>query len=245
MTQEKSSFQQVSVKDAENVIKNIPSNKASEGDIPIQILKQSRFTYQILADCISDAINKGVLPDSLKRENITRSNKKDEPTDKENYRPVSVLLPLLSKVFERLLCDQLSEYLWKYLNTLLCRFRRAYSTQHALLKLLQARQEELDKSGFVCTVLMDLSKAYDCLPHDLLVGKFEAYGIDQTGLNLIHNCLSKRKQRNKINSSYSDWCDIVRGVPKSHDLSLLLLKSLFKVGQNIAEYTNKYQLQKT
>ena len=135
LIQEKSSFQQVSVKDAENVIENIPSNKASEVDIPIQILKQSRFTYQILADCISDAINKGVLPDSLKRENITRSNKKDEPTDKENYRPVSVL-PLLSKVFERLLCDQLGEYLWKYLNTLLCRFRRAHSTQHALFKLL-------------------------------------------------------------------------------------------------------------
>ena len=81
---------------------------------------------------------------------------------------------------------------------------------------------------------MDFSKAYDCLPHDLLVGKFEAYDIDKTCLNLIYNYLSKRKQRNKINSLYSDWYDIVRGVPKNHDLSLLLLKSLFKVGQNIA-----------
>ena len=131
MIQEKSSFQQVSVKDPENLIKSIPSKKASEGDIPIQILKQSRFTYQILVDCIIDTNNKGVLPDSLKRENVTLSNKKDEPTDKENYKPVSVL-PLLSMVFERLLCDQLSEYLWKYLSTLLCRFRRAHSTPHAL-----------------------------------------------------------------------------------------------------------------
>ena len=81
---------------------------------------------------------------------------------------------------------------------------------------------------------MDFSKTYDCLPHDLLVGKSEAYGINKTCLNLIHNYLSKRKQRNKINSLYSDWYDIVRGVPKNHDLSLLLLKSLFKVGQNIA-----------
>ena len=55
---------------------------------------------------------------------------------------------------------------------------------------------------------MDLSKAYDCLPHDLLVS------IDKTGLNLIRNYLSNRKQRTKINSSYSDWCDIVRGVPQ-------------------------------
>ena len=129
---------------------------------------------------------------------------------------------LNSNRFERLLYDQLSDYLDKYLNTLLCRFRKAHSTQNALFKLLQAWQEELDKSGFVGTILMDLSKAYDCLPHDLLVAKFEAYGMYKTGLNLIHNYLSNRKQRTKINSSYSDWYDIVRGVPQGSILGPLL-----------------------
>ena len=212
LTQEKFSFQPVSVKDVENIIKNIPSNKSSGGDVPVQILKQSGFTYQILTDCINDAINKGVFPDSLKIANITPAHKKDEPTNKEKYRPVSVL-PLLSKVLERLLYDQLSEYLEKYLNTLLCGFRKAHSTQHALFKLLHAWQEELDKSGFVGTILMDFSKAYDCLPHDLLVAKSEAYGIDKTGLSLIYDYLSNCKQRAKINSSYSDWYNIVRGIP--------------------------------
>ena len=121
------------------------------------------------------------------------------------------VLPSLSEVFERLLYHQLSEYLEKYLNTLLCGFRKTHSTQHALFKLLQAWQEELDKSGFVGTILMDLSKAYDCLPHELLVAKFEAYGIDKNGLTLIYDYLSNRKQRTKINSSYSDWYNIVRG----------------------------------
>ena len=212
MIKENSFFLTVSVKDVENVIKSIPSNKASGGDTPIQILQQPGFTYQILADCINDAINKGVSPDSLKIANITPVHNKDEPTDKENYRPVSAL-PLLSKVFERILYDQLSEYLEKYLNTLLCGLREAHSTQYAFVKSLQAWEEELDKSGFVGTILMDLPKAYDCLPHDLLVAKFEAYGSDKTGLNLIHNYLSNRKQRTKINSSYSDWNDIVRNVP--------------------------------
>ena len=115
MIKEKFSFQPVSVKDVENVIKNIPSDKTSGGDIPIQMLKQSGFTYQILTDCINDAINKGTFPDSLKIANITLAHKNNEPTDKENYRPVNAL-PLLSKVFERLLYDQLSEYLEKYLN---------------------------------------------------------------------------------------------------------------------------------
>ena len=86
------------------------------------------------------------------------------------------MLSLLPKVFERSLYDQLSEYIDKYLNTLLCNFRKAHSTWHALFKPLQAQQEVLDKSGFVDTVLMDLSKAYDSLPHDLLVAKFGAYG---------------------------------------------------------------------
>ena len=81
---------------------------------------------------------------------------------------------------------------------------------------------ELDKSGFVGTILMDLSKAYDCLPHDLLIAKFEAYGIDTPGLNLLLSYLSNRKQRTKVNSSYSDWYDIIRGVPQGSILGPLL-----------------------
>ena len=64
-------------------------------------------------------------------------HKKDETTNKENYRPVSVL-PLISKIFERVIYDQLCEYLEKYLNSISCGFRKAHSTQHALFKLLQA-----------------------------------------------------------------------------------------------------------
>ena len=78
------------------------------------------------------------------------------------------VLPLLSKVFEKVIYDQLSQYLDKYLNSLLCGFRKAHSSQHALFKLLQAWQEELDKSGFVGTIIMDLSKAYDSLPHYMI-----------------------------------------------------------------------------
>ena len=74
-------FLSVSVKDVENVIKNIPSNKASGGDIPIQILKKPGFTYQILTNCINDAIDKSVFPDSLKIASITPVHKKDESTD--------------------------------------------------------------------------------------------------------------------------------------------------------------------
>ena len=145
--QEKFSVKPVTVRDVENIIKNIPNKKASGGEIPLNILRQSRFTYEMLTDCINDAIVGVIIfPDSVKFADITPVHNKDETTNKENYRPVSVL-PLISKIFERVIYDQLSEYLEKYLNSILCGFRKSHSTQYALFKLLQTWQEELDKGG--------------------------------------------------------------------------------------------------
>ena len=69
---------------------------------------------------------------------------------------------------------------------------------------------------------MDLSKAYDCLPHDLMVAKLEAYGISKESLQLISDYLSYRKQRTKIGSAYSDWANVIRGIPQGSILGPLL-----------------------
>ena len=90
----------------------------------------------MLTDRIKNSLLKGSFPDGLKLADITPAHKKDERTLKENYRPVSVLL-LLSTIFERLIYDQLSEHLEQYLNRLLRGYRKAYSTQHALFRLLR------------------------------------------------------------------------------------------------------------
>ena len=68
---------------------------------------------------------------------------------------------------------------------------------------------------------MDFSKAYDYLPHDLLMAKLQAYGLDKPSLNLVNGYLRFQKQRKKIGSSYNDWTNVTRGNPQRSILGLL------------------------
>ena len=166
-----------------------------------------------MTSCVNEAILSGKFPDSLKLSNIVPVHKKKDPTDKCNYRLVSIL-PLLSKAFEKIIYDQLYIYMNNFFNELLSGLRKAHSTQHTLFKLLQAWQKELDNSGFIGTILMNLSKAYDCLPLDLVMAKLGAYGLGRSSLRLFMDYLNSRKQRTKVGSSYSRWSEIKHGVPQ-------------------------------
>ena len=154
------SFQHVSEATVRKVVKNLPSDKVSAGEIPIKILKESTFCFPELTNCINESLTNNKFPDTLKLSDITPVFKKLDPSDKANYRPVSNL-PLVLKVFEKIMYDQPYEYIVHFLNQLLCGFRKAHSTQHALFRLLQKWQKELDSGGFIGTILMDLSKAYE------------------------------------------------------------------------------------
>ena len=97
-----------------------------------------------------------------------------------------------------------------------------HNTQHVLLKLLHSWQKKLDQKVFVGTNLIDLSKAYDCIPHNILIVQLECYGIDKIGRSLILYYLSRRKQRTKIGSSYTSWYDMIRGALQGSILAPLL-----------------------
>ena len=108
------------------------------------------------------------------------------------------------------------------LSKLLCGFRSKHNTQHALLYLLKAWQQCLDKTGLVGTILMDLSKAFDSLPHDLIIAKLSAYGLSKQSLKLLSSYLNNRKQRTKIGSKFSIWLEILLGAPQGSILGPLL-----------------------
>ena len=185
------------------------------------IFKDSEFSFTTFTKCINKSIDTNSFPFSLKEANITPLYKKDDPLDKTNYRPVSVL-PLLSKVYERLIYNQLLDHANTFLNNILCGFCKAHSTQHALFKLISSWQSILDNGGFAGTVLMDLSKAYDCISHELLIAKFECYGLSKNSLTLLLDYLTDQKQRTKIGSSFSPWHNIDTGVPQGSILGPLL-----------------------
>ena len=110
--------------------------------------------------------------------------------------------------------------------------------------MLEKWKKAVDTKKVFGALLTDLSKAFDCLPHDLIIAKLNAYGFSLPALNLIQNYLANRKQRTKINDSYSPWSDILFGVPQGSILGPLLfnifLSDLFLIVKdvNIASYAD-------
>ena len=139
-----------------------------------------------MTECINEVLWNSKFPEPLKLPDILPFYIKKDATDKSNFRPINIF-SLISKVFGKVIFDQVCIYMNKFLNRLLWGFQDARFTQYALFKLLQPWQKELDQCGFVDTILMDLSKAYDCPVHDLLIAKLEAYGIDMASLSLLKN----------------------------------------------------------
>ena len=88
--------------------------------------------------------------------------------------------------------------------------------------MIEKWRKFLDAGGAFGALLTDLSKALDCLPHELLIAKLHAYGVDVPSLKLLHSYLTKRKQRVKLNGTHSSWSEILFGVPQGCILGPLL-----------------------
>ena len=141
----------------------------------------------------------------------------------KNYRPVSIL-PSMSKVLEKIILHQISHFLRKILDPRIAAYRHGYSCQDVLLKLIDDWKRALEKRRHVGAVLMDLSKAFDCLPHQqLLVAKLKAYRVCGKSCALIWSYLSSRKQRVRVGSSTSEWLLLKKGVPQGSVLGPVLL----------------------
>ena len=130
--------------------------------------------------------------------------KKTDNLLKENNKPVSILTAI-SKIHDDLMNDQLCAYFEDIFEGLLSAFWKKYSCQSLLTKLIDDWKISLDSNQIVGAVVMDLSNAFDCLPHYLIIVKLYAYGLCLDACKFLSSYLSGRHQRVKIQNDRSNW----------------------------------------
>ena len=112
------------------------------------------------------------------------------------------------------LSDQLTDLFENIFPAFLCAFKKGHGCQTAQLRLLEDWKKALDKNQYLAAILMDLSKAFDCLSHDILLSKLSAHGLSPKSVELLRNYITDRKQQIKLQGDLSSWADIQKGVPQ-------------------------------
>ena len=202
-------------------LKNVSSNSNT---ISTKLLKDNS---DALSDPISfifnNIINSGQYPDILKIACITAIFKAGDKLDPNNYRPISTL-PLLNKIFEKLLHIRIYSFFES--QGIFCKeqygFRKGKSTCDAINDLLNNIYTSLNEKKYLGAIFLDLSKAFDTVPHDILIKKLEHYGIRGIALKLFESYLANRKQSVYVNGCNSQTNDITIGVPQGSVLGPLL-----------------------
>ena len=212
----KFTFQKIDVNNICKRLSKLVSNKATGHDgVPPKLLKAgAKVLCYPLLHLVNKCIEQSIFPSSLKKAEITPIFKKGDCLQKENYRPVSVL-SCISKIFEGVLVDQLSQYFEDFhMSPYISGFRKHHDCQNVLLRFNECIKSHLDNNEVAGAVLTDLSKAFDCLPHDLLLCKFYNYGVDTHSCKLIASYFKDRYHRVKLVGHKSEWLLPKKGAPQ-------------------------------
>lgn len=201
-----------------------PSNSVGHDGISIKIIKQcARQLAEPLCHIINECFQTGKFPSILKISKILPLHKKGDLKLLSNYRPIAIL-SVFSKIFEKLLSTRLIAFLES--KQILSRhqhgFREHRSTITALLAILNYVYKNLDQNNKVLAMFVDLSKAFDCVDHKILLDTIEMYGIRGTCSELLKSYLSGRKQFVECFGERSDELLVEIGVPQGSVLGPLL-----------------------
>lgn len=214
----------------DRVIRSLRDSSSTGWDeIPSKVLKACRSLVSgPLAHAISLSFRQGIFPDKLKYCVIHPSQKTKTSTEISNFRPIANL-SIFSKVYERCFLRQLSDYMSsnKILNCNQHGYTPGKSTATAIYELCNGALGALDGSLESAAIFCDLSKAFDCVNHGLLLSKLEGYGIAGVSNSWIRSFLTDRKQRVSIRSedgtvTLSDWQGVRHGVPQGSTLGPIL-----------------------
>ena len=176
-----------------------------------------------LTHIVNLSISSGIFPDPLKITRVVPVFKSGDRRSLSNYRPISVL-PIFSKVLERVVYNRLLSYMDKF-HILIDNqfgFRKDHSASLALLQLYDKISLAIDQSEFTIGIFLDLSKAFDTVNHNILFDKLQHYGIRGTALNWFKSYFSNRMQFVQYNGVCSQKTVIECGVPQGSILGPLL-----------------------
>ena len=191
----------VSLNEGLTGVNKLNRKKASQAtDIPVKIIKENKdvISFYVFHN-FSNALSTCSFPTALKYADIRPAFKKDDKTDKKNYRPI-IILPNLSKAYKRLMYDQMYPFFDQIFSKLQCGLRKSFSAEQCLIYMIEKWRTYLDIGGHVSALLTDLSIAFDFIDHQLLIAKQNSYGVDTNLLYFLASYLRKgsKEQRRMV-----------------------------------------------